>query len=185
MLVVLLALAMLAAAAFYMVKTGRQPRQELSIQAENPYMQAAIQEAVEGIVREHGGPFGCVIVRDGKIVGHGHNRVVRNNDPTAHGEMSAIRSAGKELGTFDLSGCEMYTTGEPCIMCLCACLWANIDRVYYGCTIADNEQLGFRDAEMESLFEGRESLTDYLVGLDRDACLELFGAYREMNHTLY
>ena len=123
-----LLLLMLAAAGCASAKTGVQT--EFDIRADNEYMQVAIDEALDGISRQHGGPFGCVIVKDGRIVGQGHNRVLKNNDPTCHGEVSAIRDAGQKLGTFDLSGCELYTTGEPCPMCLCACLWANIDRVY-------------------------------------------------------
>ena len=126
-----------------------------------------------------------VIVKDGKIVGRGHNRVVLNNDPTCHGEVSALRDAGQKLGTFDMSGCELYTTGEPCPMCLCACLWANIDKVYYGCTIEDNEIIGFRDEDFDELFGGREAFSDYLVCLDREACLELFDAYLNMERTNY
>ena len=90
------------------------------------FMQAALEEAYAGIEAGDGGPFGTVIVRDGEIVGRGHNRVVVNQDPTCHGEMEAIRDACKNLGTFDLSGCELYTTAEPCPMCLGATLWANI-----------------------------------------------------------
>ncbi len=112
------------------------------ITAESPYMQAAIEEALEGIALRHGGPFGAVIVRDGRIVGRGHNRVLADNDPTCHGEIAAIRDACKSLGTYDLTGCELYTTGEPCPMCLFACLWANISRVYFGCTLEDNAAIG-------------------------------------------
>ena len=164
-------------------KTALQAR--IAIQAENEYMQTAIDEAIEGITHQHGGPFGCVIVKDGKIVGRGHNQVVANNDPTCHGEVSAIRDAGQKLGTFDMSGCELYTTGEPCPMCLCACLWANIDKVYYGCTIEDNEIIGFRDEDFDELFGGREAFADYLVCIDREACLELFDAYLNMERTNY
>ena len=85
-------------------------------------MCSAIAEAYKGIRNRHGGPFGCVIVKDGKIVGKGHNRVLKNNDPTCHGEIAAIRNACMNLKTFDLSGCVMYTTGEPCQMCLFASL---------------------------------------------------------------
>ena len=155
------------------------------IEADNVYMQIAIEEAVEGITLGHGGPFGAVIVRDGEIVGQGHNRVLADNDPTCHGEVAAIRDACAKLGTYDLTGCVLYTTGEPCPMCLFACLWANIGRVYYGCTIEDNALIGFRDEKFDSLAGGREQLADYLVCVDRDACLELFGLYKEMSHTLY
>ena len=155
------------------------------IHAENKYMQAAVDEAVEGITQGHGGPFGCVIVKDGEIVGRGHNRVVADNDPTCHGEIAAIRDAGGKLGTFDLSGCELYTTGEPCPMCLCACLWAKIGKVYYGCTIDDNELIGFRDEDFDELFGGREAFGDYLTCVDREACLSLFDAYLRMGRTEY
>ena len=111
----------------------------------NKYMEEAIKEAKEGINNGHGGPFGSVIVKDGRIIGRGHNMVLINHDSTAHGEITAIRNTEKDLGTHDLSGCEIYTTGEPCPMCLAACLWANIDKVYYGCTIEDNAIIVFRD----------------------------------------
>ena len=86
----------------------------------NEFMAQAIKEAEEGIHAGDGGPFGAVIVKNGKVVGKGHNRVVKNNDPTCHGEISAIRDACSHLSTFDLKGCDLYTTGEPCSMCLCA-----------------------------------------------------------------
>ena len=89
-----------------------------------------------------GGPFGCVIVKDGRIIAGGSNRVVSENDPTWHGEMEAIRTAAKNLGTFDLSGCTIYTTGEPCPMCAGAIFWARIDRVVYASTIADALRYG-------------------------------------------
>ena len=158
---------------------------EPQVTAENPYMQVAIQEALDGIAQHHGGPFGSVVVRDGEIIGQGHNRVLVDNDPTCHGEVSAIRDACGNIGSHDLTGCELYTTGEPCPMCLFACLWANLDRVYYGCTIEDNAIIGFRDEEFDSLAGGREQLADYLVCVDRDACLELFQIYNEMEHQLY
>ena len=97
----------------------------------NKFMEMAIEEAKLGIVEGHGGPFGCVIVKDGVVVGKGHNEVIKNNDPTCHGEMMAIHDACKNLKTFNLKGCELYTTGEPCPMCFSAILWANIEKVYY------------------------------------------------------
>ena len=153
--------------------------------ATNTFMQKAINEARKGIHAGHGGPFGSVIVKDGKVVGRGHNRVVKNNDPTGHGEIQAIRKAGSRLGTFDLTGCEIYTTGEPCHMCLCACMWANIATVYYGCTIGDNAQIGFRDQRFDELLGGRGQLKEYLVECDREACLKLFEEYRNMEHQTY
>ncbi len=155
------------------------------IEAENPYMKEAISEALEGIYNGHGGPFGCVIVKDGKIVGRGHNRVLSIIDSTAHGEISAIRDAEKALGTHDLSGCELYTTGEPCPMCLNAILWANIEKVYYGCTISDNAGIGFRDEKFDQLSGGREAFRDFLVCIDREACRKLFEIYNSLEHTIY
>ena len=111
----------------------------------NKFMEMAIEEAKKGILQGHGGPFGCVIVKNDEIVGKGHNEVLKNNDPTCHGEIMAIHEACKTLNTFDLTGCEVYTTGEPCPMCLAAILWANIEKVYYGCNIFDTEKIGFRD----------------------------------------
>ncbi len=153
--------------------------------AADPFMQAAIDEAAEGIAHGSGGPFGAVVVRDGKIVGRGHNRVLEDNDPTCHGEIAAIRDACAALHTYDLSGCELYTTGEPCPMCLYACLWARLDRVYYGCTVEDNSRIGFRDAEMYGSEDRRGLPEGFLVPLDREACLALFETYLDMEHTLY
>ncbi len=155
------------------------------VPAENPFMAAAIDEALDGIRKGHGGPFGCVIVKDGQIVGRGHNMVLKNNDSTAHGEITAIRDAEKRLKRYDLSGCELYTTGEPCPMCLYACLWANIDRVYYGCTIEDNSMIGFRDEALDRLGGGRDAFDTYLVCVDREACLSLFEVYNRTEHKLY
>lgn len=149
------------------------------------FMRLAIEEAREGIRNGHGGPFGSVIVRDGRIVGRGHNRVLANNDPTCHGEVAAIRDACNNLDTFDLMGCEIYTTGEPCHMCLCACMWANISKIYYGCTIADNDRIGFRDEKFDRIFGGREKLGDYMVECDREECLELFEEYISTEHKNY
>lgn len=157
-----------------------------SIQAENAFMQMAIEEAQEGIHAGHGGPFGSVIVKDGVVVGQGHNHVLANNDPTCHGEIDAIRNACTAMQTYDLTGCVLYTTGEPCPMCLCACLWANIDLVYYGCTIEDNDLIGFRDEQFDELLGGREKLADYLVCIDREACLALFDEYSQIaSRTIY
>lgn len=148
-------------------------------------MKRAIEEAREGIKAGHGGPFGAVIVKDGQIVGRGHNCVLRDHDATCHGEVAAIRDAGRQLGTYDLTGCELYTTGEPCHMCLCACMWANIRKIYYGCTIADNGRIGFRDDQFDGIFWGREKLGDYMEELDREECLQLFDEYMSLHHETY
>ncbi len=144
----------------------------------NKFMFLAIEEAQNGIRNGEGGPFGTVIIKDGEVVGRGHNQVVLNNDPTCHGEMQAIRNACKKLGTFDLSGCELYTTGEPCPMCYGAILWANISQVYYGCNVMDTEDIGFRDNKFYSMTE--EEKNKFIVELDRDECLKLYEEYKSI-----
>ncbi len=151
----------------------------------NKFMQIAIDEARKGIAEGHGGPFGAVIVKDGAVIARSHNKVLKQNDPTHHGEISAIRIAARRLRSFDLSGCEIYTTGEPCHMCLCACMWANISKIYYGCSIADNGRIGFRDDKFDNLFGGREKLGDYMAQIDHDECLALFDEYLNLQHTIY
>ena len=160
---------------------------EAAIEAANPYMAEAISEALDGIEHGHGGPFGCVIVKDWEIIGRGHNMVLADNDSTAHGEIVAIRNTEQQLGSYDLSGCVLYTTGEPCPMCLYAILWANIDAVFYGCTIEDNSDIGFRDEAFDRLDGSRqdEEMAGFLTCIDRDACLKLFEMYSRMEHTIY
>lgn len=99
----------------------------------------------EQSVRSGGGPFGAVIAKDGNIIAEGNNRVTLNIDPTAHAEVSAIRNACQQLKTFDLSGCEIYTSCEPCPMCLGAIYWAHIDKIYFGCDRKDARNIGFDD----------------------------------------
>ena len=149
----------------------------------NIFMKQAIDEAYDGIRNLEGGPFGCVIVKNGKVVGSGHNQVVKNNDPTCHGEMQAIRDACENLRTFDLSGCDLYTTAEPCIQCLGAILWANIDKVYYGCTIKDTDGIGFRDEIFDK--DIKELRANIQIPLMRDRCLKLFEDYVEKNPIIY
>ena len=111
------------------------------------FMKRAIQLARQGMNRGDGGPFGAVVVRDGEIIGEGWNRVVGTNDPTAHGEITAIRDACARIGTYDLHGCEIHTTGQPCPMCLGAIHWARIERIFYGFRIEDAAAIGFDDRE--------------------------------------
>ena len=146
----------------------------------NKYMFVAIEEARYGITHGHGGPFGSVVVKDGEIIGRGHNQVILNNDPTCHGEMMAIHDACKRLGTFDLSGCEIYTTGEPCPMCMGAILWANFDKVYFGCNILDTEDIGFRDNKFYNRSE--EEKKRFSICLDRDECLKLYAEYKAIEN---
>ncbi|EON78238.1 guanine deaminase [Lunatimonas lonarensis] len=109
-------------------------------------MSAAIALAQYGMQHGQGGPFGCVIVKDGRIVGKGYNSVLSTNDPTAHAEVMAIRDACKSLGSFQLTGCDLYTSCEPCPMCLGAIYWARPDRVFYACTKEEAAEAGFDDA---------------------------------------
>ena len=146
----------------------------------NKYMKMAIIEAKKGIHSGHGGPFGAVIVKDGLVVGKGHNCVVSKNDPTCHGEISAIRNACKKLNRFDLEGADIYTTGEPCPMCLCAILWSNINKIYYGCSIKENELIGFRDELFyENLSISTKKMNNKLKQIDHDddECWKLFEEY--------
>ena len=144
----------------------------------NDFMKLAVEEAEKGIASNEGGPFGCVIVKNGEVVGKGHNQVVKNNDPTCHGEMMAIRDACRKTGNFDLSGCELYTTGEPCPMCFGAILWANISKVFYGCNINDTEKIGFRDRRF---YEDSEKIKAELFEENgREECLELYRKYSQM-----
>lgn len=112
----------------------------------NVFMRAAIALAEKNVADGTGGPFGAVIVRDGKIIGEGTNQVTSSNDPTAHAEVVAIRQACANLGTFNLEGCEVYTSCEPCPMCLSAIYWARLDRIFYGNTKADAAEIDFDDA---------------------------------------
>ena len=108
-------------------------------------MRKAIELSTENVANG-GGPFGAVIAKDGEIIATGTNRVTASCDPTAHAEVSAIRAAATKLGTFNLSGCEIYTSCEPCPMCLGAIYWAHLDKVYYGNTKADAKEIGFDDS---------------------------------------
>lgn len=143
----------------------------------NDFMKLAVEEAEKGIASNEGGPFGCVIVKNGEVVGKGHNQVVKNKDSTCHGEMMAIRDACRKTGNFDLSGCELYTTGEPCPMCFGAILWANISKVFYGCNIKDTEKIGFRDRRF---YEDSEKIKAELFEENgREECLELYRKYSQ------
>ena len=141
----------------------------------NPFMKEALNEAYQGIEDGHGGPFGAVIVKDGEIVGRGHNSVLKNQDPTCHGEVMAIHDACKRLKTFNLKGCDICTTGYPCPMCMGAILWANIDRIYFGCNVTDTEIIGFRDKKLYE--DQRKGLAEKTVEIDREECLKLYEDY--------
>ena len=135
----------------------------------NPeFLRRAISLATENVVTGRGGPFAAVIVRDGKIVGEGVNTVTASHDPTAHGEVNAIRAATRALGTFSLAGCELYTSCEPCPMCLAAAYWARVDAIYFGASAADAARAGFDDAflyeEMRKSLGERSLPSSQLIG---------------------
>lgn len=126
-----------------------------------------------------GGPFGAIIVKDNAVISLESDSVLSSHDPTAHAEINAIRAAGKVLRTHDLSGCELYTTCYPCPMCLSAIIWANIKKVYYGCTSQDAANIGFRDDFIYRFIEsGRSDNSVFdLTEIHRDVCLPLFSKY--------
>lgn len=108
-------------------------------------MRVAIDEAMRGVASGDGGPFGAVVAQEGCILAAEHNEVLKLHDATAHAEMQALRAASQKLGRYDLSDCILYSSSEPCPMCLAAAIWARIPLIYYGCTRHDAEEIGFDD----------------------------------------
>ena len=152
----------------------------------NVFMKMAKEEAFNGYTANDGGPFGAVITdKDGNIIAQGHNMVLKNNDPTAHAEVTAIRKACEKLETYDLSNYILYTSCEPCPMCLSAIIWANIKEVYYGCTKEDAGNIGFRDDIIYDYLKGNNKDLICLKQLDREECLKTFKKYSEENGTIY
>jgi len=143
------------------------------------FMRAALAEARRGVAKGEGGPFGAVVVRDGVIIARGHNRVVAANDPTAHAEIMALRRAAKKLGRFHLPDCRIYTTCEPCPMCLAALWWARIPTYYYGCTREDAAGIGFADKDISEGI-GRKLLegSPRPIALLRAECLDILELWR-------
>ena len=150
-------------------------------------MREAIKEAEKNLLTDDGGPFGTVIVKDGKVVGRGRNLVLKNNDPTCHGEMQAIRDACANLGTYDLTGCELYTSAYPCPMCLGAIIWANIKKVYYGNTAEDAKAIGFRDDFIYQFIEGKckDKNVLELEQIGQEEAIKAFKCYQKENKTIY
>lgn len=144
------------------------------------FMGMAVNEAFKGMTDNEGGPFGAVIVKDGRAVARGHNRVVKTKDPTAHAEIVALRRASKKLGRFDLSDCQIYSTCEPCPMCLAAIYWARISRIYYGCTKEDAARIGFADESIDAAIKGKLSARKLrMISMEREGCLKLFVAWEQ------
>jgi len=152
----------------------------------NTYMKIAIELAEESIRTHEGGPFGACIVKDGEVVGRGRNMVLKNNDSTAHAEVMAIRDACGNLGTYDLTGCVLYTSCYPCPMCLSAAIWANIKEVYYGNTKEDASAIGFRDDYIYDFIKGSGDDALDLKPLDRDETIKTFEAFAaDEDKTIY
>ncbi len=144
------------------------------------FMDTAIEISQKGMQSNQGGPFGAVVVKDGKVIGRGNNQVTSTDDPTAHAEVVAIRDACKNLGTFQLSGCELYTSCEPCPMCLGAIYWSRPDKVYYANTRQDAAAIGFDDEfiyqELDKSIDARKIPFQQL---DRDEAIKVFEAWDE------
>lgn len=144
----------------------------------NDYMKKAKENAENGITNGEGGPFGAVIVDNkGNIVANGNNRVLKYKDPTAHAEVVAIREACKTLNTHSLEGYTLYTSCEPCPMCLSAIIWANIKDVYYGCTKKDAAEIGFRDDDIYEFIKGNNNMIS-MKQLDREDCIDVMKKYK-------
>ena len=157
----------------------------------NEYMKIAKDLAKDNLKTNAGGPFGACIVKDGKIIGKGSNHVLANNDPTAHAEVMAIRDACKNINSYDLSDCELYTSCYPCPMCLSAIIWSNIKKVYYGNTKEDAADIGFRDDFIYD-FIGKlsENKIDNnileLISMDREQTIEEFNKFNNKeDKTIY
>ncbi|MBR1825478.1 MAG: nucleoside deaminase [Alphaproteobacteria bacterium] len=154
----------------------------------NEIMQSALDRARQTMTENIGGPFGAAIIDEkGEVLSVASNSVLRDNDPTAHAEVNAIRAACQKIGSYDLSGCVLYTTAYPCPMCLSAIIWANIKKVYFGCRPSDAEAIGFRDDFIYRFIENecRDKNVMQIAELDREDCLKLFQEYQTMNKTIY
>ena len=152
----------------------------------NEFMNIAKKEALNGMLLNEGGPFGAVILDKNKnIISIGNNKVLKNNDPTAHAEIVAIRRACEKLNTYNLSDYILYTSCEPCPMCLSAIIWANIKEVYYACSRQDAANIGFRDDFIYEYLKGNTSNVINLHQIDRDNCIEEFEKYSKDNGIIY
>jgi guanine deaminase len=142
------------------------------------FMNIAIKEAYNGMNKNEGGPFGAVVVQNGKVIARAHNQVIQTNDPTSHAEIVAIRKASKKLGRFDLSDCELYSVCEPCPMCFAAIHWAKIKRLYFACTRRDAARIGFDDNYIYKVIKGTATKQQVKISqMGREKCLPLFNAW--------
>ena len=143
-------------------------------------MKKAIEESRANLANNYkkGGPFGAVIVKDGEIICSAHNTVIESNDPTAHAEVNAIRRACEKLNTHDLSGCILYTSAEPCPMCLSAIIWSNIKIVYYANTKKDADEIGFRDDMIYEYLKGNDEQLIEVRRIESEEALEVFKKFK-------
>jgi len=147
---------------------------------DNPFMARAIQLSIDNVNRGRGGPFGAVVVKGTVIIGEGVNQVTSTNDPTAHAEVLAIREGCKKLGVFDLEGCEIYTSCEPCPMCLGAIYWARLSRVYFANTAADASNIGFNNSLIyHEISQPHPQRKIPMVQLMREEALAAFRAWKD------
>ena len=151
------------------------------------FLRLAVALAAENVRTGLGGPFGAVVVRDGVVVAQAANTVTATNDPTAHAEVNAIRAACSALGVFELSGCDLYCSCEPCPMCLAAILWARCNAVYFGCGAADAAEAGFDDQRFyDEMCRPAEKRSLPMTQLLRDEAMEPFALWqRAMARTIY
>lgn len=152
------------------------------------YMQLADKQARINLKNhfQDGGPFGAVIVKNGKIIAKAHNQVLKKNDPTAHAEILAIQKACKKLKTHDLNDCILYTSCEPCPMCLSASIWANIKEIYYGNTKEDADKIGFRDDFIYQVFENKQETDFKKIPLGREITIDTFYEFqKKQNKKIY
>ena len=156
----------------------------------NQYMKIASDLSESNLHTNCGGPFGAVIVKDGQIIGKGSNQVLVSNDPTAHAEVTAIRDACKNINSYDLSDCILYTSCFPCPMCLSAIIWSNIKKVYYGNTKEDAASIGFRDDFIYDYIGSKKYSVDNdilnLECIDREETIKVFEEYKNKeDKTIY
>ncbi|MCD4703115.1 MAG: nucleoside deaminase [Methanosarcinaceae archaeon] len=153
----------------------------------NRFMEIAIREAREGMDQNEGGPFGAVVIRDDSVISAAHNEVLKTNDPSAHAEILAIRRASAILERFDLSDCEIYTTSQPCPMCLSAICWARIKKIYYGTTTTNVTEIGFDDDRIYRMLRGdTENLPINCENIDSDQCEPLLQEWKlKPDRTMY
>lgn len=154
----------------------------------NEIMKLAFEKAKDTMNKNFGGPFGSAVIdAEGNILSVASNTVLKDHNPTAHGEVNAIIEACKKINSESLKGCTLFTTAYPCPMCLGAIIWANIDKVYYGCTPEDAAEIGFRDDYIYDFIKGNmeKKLVLDLKQIDRDECVKLFEEYKSKGKKIY